>query len=77
MIFMGIVEAFNNTMKAAFKISDWVKGRAKRKLEKRREELERQSVIVQQQGDVDALQYIRAEIEEVDRDIDAINEPKS
>lgn len=73
MIFMSIVEAFNNTMKAAFRISDWVKGMPKRKLEKRREELERQSVIVQQQGDVDALQYIRAEIEEIDRDLESIN----
>lgn len=70
---LAIVEAYNKTIDATFRVLDWMKGRPKKKLEDMRKELEDLSRAAQIKGDVHEMQRIRAQIEEVDRDIKSLN----
>ena len=69
----AILEAYNNTLKGTFRLLDWIKGRPRGKLEDRRMVLEDESRVAQIKGDVHELRRIRAQIEEVDRDIKSLD----
>lgn len=68
-----IVDAFNNTLQLAFRVWDFISNRPKKKLKKRRLELEEQSRQAQLNGDLDELRKIRGQIEEIDRDLKSDN----
>lgn len=68
-MWVAIVEAYNKTIEATFRVLDWMKGRPRGKLEDRRMVLEDESRAAQIKGDVYEMRRIRAQIEEVDRDI--------
>lgn len=72
-MWLTIIEAYNKTIAVIFRVLDWVKGRPKKKLEDRRMILEDESRVAQIKGDVNELRRIRAQIEEVDRDIKSLN----
>lgn len=61
------VEAYNKTIDALFRLSDWLKNRDKNKLADRRKKLEEMSRKAQIDGDLNELRRVRAEIEELDR----------
>lgn len=69
-----IVEAYNKTIDVVFRILDWTKGRPRGKLEDKRMVLEDESRAAQIKGDVHELRRIRAQIEEVDRDIKSLGD---
>jgi hypothetical protein len=71
-MWLAIVEAYNKTIEATFRVLDWMKGRPKAKLEERRIILEDQSRVAQIKGDIHEMQRIRAQIEEIDRDIKSL-----
>jgi hypothetical protein len=66
-MWIAIVEAYNKTIDAVFRILDWMKGRPRQKLKERREELEAESRQHQLNGDLDGLRRVRAELKEIDR----------
>lgn len=68
-----ILEAYNKTLTAISRILDWKKGRPRGKLEDRRIVLEDESRAAQIKGDIHEMQRIRAQIEEVDRDIKSLD----
>jgi len=72
MLPIGIVEAYNNTLKLVFKVWSWMSDRPKQKLENKRKELEELSRVAQIKGDVHEMRRIRAQIEEVDRDLQSL-----
>lgn len=65
----GIVEAYNKTIEVVFRVLDWKKARPIVKLQDRRRELEELSREAQIKGDIYEMQRIRAQIDEVDRDL--------
>jgi hypothetical protein len=67
-----IVEAYNKTIDVVFRILDWTKGRPRGKLEDKRMVLEDESRAAQIKGDINEMRRIRAQIEEVDRDIKSL-----
>jgi len=73
-MWLAILAAYNKTIDATFRILDWIKLRPKKKLEDRRKELEEASRVAQIKGDVYEMQQIRAQIEEVDRDIKSLSD---
>jgi hypothetical protein len=69
-----IVEAYNKTIEVVFRILDWTKGRPRGKLEDKRMVLEDESRAAQIKGDINEMRRIRAQIEEVDRDIRSLGD---
>lgn len=63
---MGLA-AIGPAMEFVNRVWDYVKNRPKKRLEKRRRELEEESVRAQLDGDLHALYIKRAEIDEIDR----------
>lgn len=72
----AILEAYNKTLEGVFRLSDWLKGRPYAKLEDRRMVLEDESRAAQIKGDVNEMRRIRAQIEEIDKDMRVIRPPK-
>ena len=72
-MWIAILEAYNKTIAVVFRVLDWTKGRPKAKLEDRRMVLEDESRVAQIKGDIHEMQRIRAQIEEVDRDIKSLD----
>jgi len=72
-MWLAIVEAYNKTIAVSFRVLDWLKGRPRQKLEDRRMVLEDQSRVAQIKGDIHELRRIRAQIEEIDRDIKSLD----
>lgn len=73
MMWIAIIEAYNKTIAATFRILDWMKGRPKAKLQDKRKELEELSRAAQIKGDIHEMQRIRAQIDEVDRDLQSLD----
>ena len=72
-MWIAIIEAYNKTIEATFRVLDWTKGRPRGKLEDRRIMLEEQSRAAQIKGDINEMQRIRAQITKVDRDIKSLD----
>jgi hypothetical protein len=66
-MWVAILEAYNKSIDAIFRILDWVKGRPKAKMEESRKVWEEASRVAQLKGDLNEMQRARAEIEEIDR----------
>jgi len=72
-MWIAIIEAYNKTIAVTFRVLDWMKGRPKAKLQDRRMILEDESRAAQIKGDVYEMRRIRAQIEEIDRDIKSLD----
>lgn len=68
----SILEAYNNTLKMSFRVMDWFQGRPIARLKDKRALLEIESRAAQIKGDVNALRRVRAQIEEVDRNLESL-----
>lgn len=67
---MGAMSTIQAAIELTLKIWGWVSGRAKKKLQNRRIELQEENRKAQIDGDINALRRTRAQIEEIDRRLD-------
>ena len=68
---MGIIDLLRATIELILRVWGWVSGRSKQQLLSSRRELEEKNREAQLSGDLDVLQKTRAEIEEIDRRLNA------